>query len=332
MIRKALRRRASSFAFYILLGLLFTAGFIGSTYAYFDGEVDQTATYAGGYLVAPSGLAAPAALGYGAGLGWTPATAASVVTIPFTTTSGYTGPIVLVTTTLATAQALYGLDRGSNSAACPAFTDTTATYTVLTTNVTSTLATTTDAGSSAYNGHYYCYQVQATHGSWYQGAIFAGVQVGFFPISVTLSNANNVIANADKIVVVYNQNVTVAQSPITVAACPVVTGTTVAAGHTTTQYGAGTAVVGGTCGNTGSVGVIQNLTITSATKTFTNSAVVPTGTTVSKTVTITLNGGANVNVAAGSSGSFVPSGTGVKSRVGAATVCNCTTVSDSGGF
>lgn len=317
MIRKALRRRASAFAFYILLGLLFTAGFIGSTYAYFDGEVDQTATYAGGYLVAPSGLAAPVALGYGAGLGWTPATAPSTIT--------FNGAVV--TTVLANAQALYGLDRGSTSGACPAFTDTTATYTVLTTNVTSVLATTTDAGNSAYNGHYYCYQVQATHGSWYQGSIFAGVQLGLFPTAVTLANANNVIANNDKITIVYNQAVTYS-TPVAVAACPVVTGTTTSAGHTTTQYGAGTAVVGGSCGSSGSIGVIRALTITAATKTFTNSAIAGSGT---KTITITLSGGANVNAAA-SSEEFVPAGSNVKSSVGSATVCNCTTVSASGGF
>lgn len=331
MIQKALRRRASAFAFYILLGLLFTAGFIGSTYAYFDGEVDQTATYAGGYLVAPSGLVTPVNFGYGAILNWTPATAASLVTIPFTTASGYTGPFVTTSVVLANGQAVYGLDRGSNGAACPAFTDTTATYTALSTSVASTAATVTDPGSSANNGNYYCYQVQATHGSWYQGAIFAGIQVGLFPTAVTLSNANNVMANGDKIVIVYNQTVTVGHTPITVAACPVVTGTTTVGPKVTTLYGGGTAVVGGTCGNSGSMGVITSLTLTSATKTFTNSAV---GTALSKTVTVTLGGGANVTVTAGSSGSFIPAGTNVKTptNAGSATVCNCTTVSDSGGF
>lgn len=318
MIRKALRRRATTaFAFYILLGLLFTAGFIGSTYAYFDGEVDQTATYAGAYLVAPSGLATPVALGYGAGLGWAPATAPSTITFNGST----------ITTVLANGQALYGLDRGNNSAACPAFTDTTATYTVLTTNVTSTLATTTNAGNSAYNGDYYCYQVQATHGSWYQGTVFAGIQVGLFPTAVTLGSGNNVMGNNDRITIVYNQAVTYA-SPVTVQGCPVITGTTTSPGHTTTLYGAGTAVVGGTCGNSGSIGVIRALTLTSATKTFTNSSISGTGT---KTITITLSGGANISGAAGSE-LFVPSGSNVKSSVGSATVCNCTTVSASGGF
>jgi hypothetical protein len=322
MIRKALRR-ANAFTFFILLGLLFTAGYIGSTYAYFDGEVDQTATFAGGYLIAPSALGTPVALGYGAALGWTPATGATpVFTLPTTTLS----------TVLANAQALYGLDRGSNSSACPAFTDTTATYTVLTTNVTSTLATTTNGGSSSYDGHYYCYEIQSTHGSWFQGAVFAGVQVGLFPTSVTLGGTvNSIMANADKITIVYNQTVTVVSGSIAVAACPSVTGTTTLSGppRTNTLYGGGTAVIGGSCGGSGSVGVIQSLTLTSATKTFASSSIAGSGT---KTITITLGGGSNVTVTSGSSGSFVPGGTNIQSSVGSATVCNCTTVSDSGGF
>lgn len=302
MIRKALRRRATAFSISILLGLLFTAGYLGSTYAYFDGETDQTATFAGGYLVAPSALGTPTVQGYGAALAWTPAT------------------------TLLTAQALYGLDRGTTTTACPAFTDTTATYTALTTNLTTTLATTTDAGNSAYNGDYYCYQIQSTHGSWYQGSIFAALQVGLVPTAVTLANANNTMANSDKITIAYNQPV-VFTTPVTVAGCPVST-VSVTTGKTTTSFLPGTAVVGGGCGSTGSIGLIDNLTLTQPTKTFTSSSIAGSGT---KTITITLNGGANIGGSAGSE-TFIPSGSNVKSSVGSATVCNCTTVSAAGGF
>ncbi|HEV2590818.1 MAG TPA: hypothetical protein VGU02_02895 [Gaiellaceae bacterium] len=294
MIRKALRRANRSYVFISILVLLFGAGYVGSTFAYFDGTTVDTATYAGGTLAAPVLVTALPA-GYGATLSWTPAA----------TTSGLT------------AEAIYGFDNGSTSS-CG-----TPTYTSLVTGVTSTLASTTQTGPTSQNGHYYCYEIRSTHNNWYAAADFAGIQVGFIPISVTKANGNNTntIQNTDKVTVVYNQNVALASASITVMACGA------ASGAAKVLLGASS------CGGSPSIGAITGLTITStSTKTYTSSAVSGGGT---KTVVVTLAGGGNgnqSNLPVSGTGSFVPSGLEVTSSVAGATVYTGTTITPGGGW
>src|SRR4051794_27346846 len=100
MIRKALRRADRKFAFFVVSALLFVAGFVGSTYAYFDGEVDQTATYAGGYVQAPSTPAATAS-GFNGVVTWVaPVPLTTTVTIPTYTAQTGTAPTTTVQTTI----------------------------------------------------------------------------------------------------------------------------------------------------------------------------------------------------------------------------------------
>ena len=294
MIRKALRRANRSYVFITILALLFAAGYVGSTFAYFDGTTVDTATYAGGTLVAGTLVTALPA-GYGAALQWNAAA----------TTSGLN------------AEAIYGFDNNGTSS-CAAVT-----YTSLTTNVTSTLGTTTQAGPAAQNGHYYCYEIRSTHNNWFVVTDFAGIQVGFIPVSVTLANGNTTgtLQNSDKVTVVYNQNVALAAASVTVMACGAASGT------------AKVLLGASSCGGSPSIGAITGLTITStSTKTYTSSAVSGGGT---KTVVITLGGGgsgSNSNVPESGVGKFNAAGAGVTSSVAGATAYQATTITPGGGW
>jgi hypothetical protein len=329
MIRKALRRANRSYVFTLVLALLFAAGYVGSTYAYFDGTVSDTATYAGGTIGLPILIGTPAPQGYGASFGWTPATI------------GLNG------------QAIYSFDNGGTSS-CTGLT-----YTAVVTGIATNVATTTVSGPSSQNGHYVCYEIRSTHGGpagtsgtttqaftyttanatttvttpvttvltmtglgWYQVTDFAGVRVGLIPTSVATANGgtSGSLDNGDTVTIVYNQVVTVGSSPVTVMGCANAT-----AGQGKILLGASS------CAGSPSIGQITGLTMTGSTRTYTSSAVTPS----SSTVVLTVGGGAsgaNGRTPVTGSGTFTGSGSNIASSVGSATVCNCTTITPTGGY
>lgn len=295
-----LRRVATTQLLVAALVLIAGAGLAAGALVGFGADTQtKTSTYAGGWLDAPTALQPPAVSGYGATLTWTPGT------------HDLTG------------QALYGTDRGTTSNC------TGATYaTQFATGLAKTLTTTTDNRGATANGHWLCYQIQSTRGSWSTGANFSPVQVGLVPVGISVSDGGGntgQIENSDTITLTFNQNVSYSGAS-TISVCAF--------------QGSGTSgviLLGDTgCGSAtdaATIGSIGGLNIPNNSRTYPSS----TATATNNTVVITL-GGAKSNptgrTAVSGTGAFTYSGSSILSTAGSAGVCvaaNCTW-SYSGGF
>lgn len=201
MIKEALRRANRSYVFIVTSALLFVAGFVGSTYAYFDGQTQLTATYAGGYIASPTSPTVTAS-GYDGLLTWTAAT-------PMTTTT----PSATVTVS---AQRIVASDNGTSTNCTSASFGVT-----VVASLPSTQTTYTDANraNGSGNGHQWCYGFQnvfysgttnatttfATP-SWYQQTNQVA-QLGLAAQSVVASSGgtSNSISRNDTLTITYNQ-------------------------------------------------------------------------------------------------------------------------------
>jgi hypothetical protein len=177
---RALGRAVTSPTVFVLAVLLLAVGTVGGTVASFTGETQhQASTFAGGWLDAATGLAAPTPSGYGAVLTWAHGTHAL------------------------TGQDLYYTDEGTTSSCAGA-----AYSTLASAGLSATLNTVTDSRGSAADGHYLCYQIRSTHGSWYTGANFGIVQVGLVPTGLSTGNTgNHQLDSGDTIAITFNQAV-----------------------------------------------------------------------------------------------------------------------------
>lgn len=183
MSRTALRRvvRVSVLLIALSLGLGYFR--VGGTFALWQGEATNTGSaFAAGWIGPPTGLGTPTPSGYGASLSWTP---------------GTHGPV--------TGQEVYGVDGGTgSSASC-------GTYTLLTTLASASTTAYTDAGTSAANGHWWCYEIVSTSATaWTASAAFTPIRVGLIPSTVALANGtgtSGTIDAGDTITVTFNQTV-----------------------------------------------------------------------------------------------------------------------------
>jgi hypothetical protein len=195
MIRSALRRAATSTRLLVVGCLLFTVGVVGGTYASFNAEVDtQTATFAGGYVAAP--------------------------TNPTLSASGYDGILAWTTgTTGVLNQAIYVQDRNGNDSCNNSY------ATTVSTTEPSTESTYTDTGrasDTSLNGDYFCYEIDSTYNGWDNPTTVGPLQLGLVPVSVSVSNGGTSgdIDDGDTITVTFNQNLTLLVSgSIQVQAC-----------------------------------------------------------------------------------------------------------------
>src|SRR5581483_10191894 len=69
---------------------------------------------------------------------------------------------------------------------------------------------------STLNGHWYCYRLVSTHGSWTAQATFPAQRIGLAATGLTIANNNNVIGNNDTITLTFNQRAT---GPTTIRVC-----------------------------------------------------------------------------------------------------------------
>jgi hypothetical protein len=294
----ALRRAAASKTLLALALLFFSVGTVGGTYAVFSAETQhQSSTFAGGWVAAPTGLQPPTVSGYGASLSWTHAT------------HGVTN------------EDLYGTDEGTTSSCSGA-----AYSTAFATGLGATTDSTTDSRGSSANGHWICYQIRSTHGSWYTGANFSIVRVGLVPTTLATAEGSNPGNNAaldqgDTITITYNQAVSYSGGAILV--CTFTDGTILLGDATTGNASCGSS------GDTATIGKITNLSIGNA-RTYTSSSVGVGG----STVTVTLGNGGS-----GSSGRTSASGTGTftgsgspTSTSGGAVACTITGCTPTAGF
>lgn len=296
-MRRRLRRVATSHLLVLAAVLVLGGGLAAGALVGFSAETQtQTATYAGGWVDAPTSLLAPTVSGYGATLTWAKGTHD------------------------VTAQDLYGTDQGTTTNC------TGATYaTQFATGLPATMTTTTDSRGSGANGHWICYQIRSTHGSWYAGSNFSVIQVGLVPTGIAVANGgnSNQINSGDTITLSFNQAVTYTGStPIYVCAF-VNPANTILIGDTNC----------GSASDTATIGKITGVSIPNASRTYTSSTVAASG----NTLTITLGGGgngANDRTAVTGTGTFTYTGSTIQSTAGSASVCtaaNCTWAY-SGGF
>lgn len=291
-MNKSLRRAVTSHLVAVAALLVAGTGVAWSALVGFSAETrHQSSALSGGWIGAPPTVQTPLPAGYGATLTWT------------LSTHGSTG------------QALFGTDMGTTSSC------TTATYaTSFNASIAVSATTTTDSRGASANGHWLCYQIRATHGSWFKGTNFAAVQVGLVPAGIASSNSGGTsgqIENGDKITLTFNQNVSYSgASPISVCvwknpANSIVIGDTGCAAST----------------DTGTIGNLTGLSIPNANRTYVTSSVAASA----NTVVITLGGGgpgANGRTQVSGGGTFAYNGTAntILSTSGSASVCtasNC---------
>lgn len=275
----ALRRAAASKPLLVLAALFFSVGTVGGTFAVFTAETQhQPSTFAGGWVAAPTSLQAPSVSGYGASLAWTHAT------------HGVTD------------QDLYGTDQGTTSNCSGA-----AYSTAFQTGLGATVDSTTDSRGSSANGHWICYQIRSTHGSWYTGATFSIVRVGLVPTTLATAQGSNpgnnsALDQGDTISVTYNQSV--AYSGGNIVVCTFTNGTILLGDSTTGDASCGSS------GDTATIGSVSGLSTVGSAITYTGSTVATSG----STVTVTLGNGGS-----GSSGRTSASGTGTFTGAGSPT-------------
>jgi hypothetical protein len=285
-----LRRVVTSHVLVAAAVLVLGAGIAAGAFVGFSAETQtKTSTFAGGWLDAPTGLQAPVVSGYGATLTWTPGT------------HDLTG------------QALFETDQGTTTNC------TGATYaTQVATGLTTSLTTTTDAGLASSNGHWMCYQIRSTRGSWYAGANFAALQIGLVPTGVAVTNSGNAgqINSGDTITLSFNQNIAYSGAA-SISVCAFVSPANVI-------------LIGDTgcasSSDTPTIGKITGVSIPNASRTYTTVAVSATNNQLS----IVLGGGGNgandrTTVTGTGTFAFTGSGTVIQSTAGAASVCtvNC---------
>ena len=288
MSRKARIRAAAAAAVALALGLLFATGAIPGASALFQAETQNpTSTVAGGWVVAPTSMSAKP-LGYGATFTWAAGTNSSGTAL--------------------TSQQLYGVDRTATSNC------TGAVYATIGSALTGTAASTSDAESSAKNGHYFCYQLRSFYNGWYVDTPYSPnpVQVGLIATAVTSDNNgghSGSIEKNDHIFITFNQSINNVAGNIPIEVCTTLHLIRIGSNSCT----AGTPTIG-------------QVSVTSITGTNNLAYGTSTGTLLS------VNGGTNNQLRiliAGSNtrdvvngnGTFVPSGTAVTSATGSANVC-----------
>jgi hypothetical protein len=288
MNKRALRRAIGLCTVLITVSLLLSGVPVGSTFAFFDGQTQNSGSVlAAGWIGAPTGAIATAS-GYDVGFTWT---------------AGTHGPV--------TGQQLWGVDHTTTNNC------TGVTYASLATlaSATTTAYTDSNRGSTA-NGDWYCYQLVSTSASsWTASLALPALQLGLVATTLAITNVATAgsIANTDKIAITFNQPTTLAAVTGTLRVC-------VWAGAS----GAGSIVIGDNTGactaatDTSSIGKITNITV-ATTRTFATSS----STVAGSTVTITLAGGAGTSVESGAA-KFTPSATGANPVKSSATTDQAT--------
>jgi hypothetical protein len=233
-------RAAAAAAIALVIGILLTIGISGAFGTFSAETQNPNSAYAGGWVVAPTGLGTPTYTTgtYGASLAWTHQT------------TGVTGQELWYT--------------AGTSSTCPG-----APYTSLLTGATlSAVANAVnspgppdDAVPSGDNGDYICYEIRSTHNAWYTGADFTSVQVGLVPTSVTYSGTP--LQTNSTITIHYNQNI----------------GSSVPA-HIEVCISSGSVVFGSAASCTASVGTLTGGTSTKTFTCTTSTATVTSSTTL----------------------------------------------------
>lgn len=171
---------------FVAAAVIFASGLaaVGGTLASFSAQTgNNTSTLAGGWVSAPTNLSV-APSGYNGQLVWSP---------------GAHG---------VAAQQLSGIDNGTSST-CPASGYTSlATMASATTNTYTDSSTSLDNPRSGVNGHYVCYQMTSSHGSWTATGSFPATVLGLVPTSVSY-NGGGTLQSGSIITIGYNQAVTV---------------------------------------------------------------------------------------------------------------------------
>jgi hypothetical protein len=204
-MRPALRR-ATTTQVVIALAALLVAGVAIAARVGFTAETQATATFAGGWVGPPTGLATPTPSGYDAALSWTP---------------GTHGPV--------TGQQVWAVDNGTSST-CPS-----SGFTLAATVPSASTSAYTVSNNSSVNGHWLCYQLVSTSAtSWTASANFSAVQLGLVAKTVVITNSGNAnkVTNGDKITITFNQNVLASSVPTTTAVCTGVVATQIYVGDT----------------------------------------------------------------------------------------------------
>src|SRR5581483_3912755 len=148
--RRALRRAGGLCV--VSIGLSLALGYLhaGGAFGLFAGETtNKDATFSAGWVAAATGLGTPSPSGYDVSLAWTPGN------------HGVTG------------QELWGADGGTGAASSCG------TYAQLATLPSASTASYLDSNrGSTLNGHWYCYRLVSTHGSWTAQATFPAQRIG----------------------------------------------------------------------------------------------------------------------------------------------------------
>ena len=186
MSRKARKRAAAASAVALAIGLAFATGAIHGAWANFQAETQNTnAQFGGGWINAPTSLSASPS-GYGGSFTWV---------------HGNTGvsPFGALTS-----QQLYVADQGTTNNC------TSVTYSTVGSALSGTANSTSDAESSAVNGHYLCYMLRSFMNTWSVDTNFvpSPVQVGLAPGSPSVSySTSGQITNGTTITIEFNQNI-----------------------------------------------------------------------------------------------------------------------------
>jgi hypothetical protein len=178
MSRAALRQAARLSV--LLIALSFGLGYlhVGGTFAIWDGATTNASSpLEAGWIPPPTNLATPAPVGYGATLTWTAGASP------------------------ATGTKVSSADGGTAaSASCGTYG-----------SATTVTSPTTVSGTSAANGHWWCYQLASASATAWQSktAAFTPVRVGLYPVSVAIANGRNSgsLDSGDTIKIVFNQNI-----------------------------------------------------------------------------------------------------------------------------
>jgi hypothetical protein len=271
MIR-ALRRAAAAHVVLIAVVLLASVGVaLGAVFVGFTGETQNASTFAGGWIGAPTSLAAPTPSGYDAQLAWTP---------------GTHGPV--------TGQQLWGVDRGSTSNC------TGAVYALLNTMAGASTSTYPKSNTSSVNGHWLCYQMLSTSASaWTASSNFSAVQLGLVAKTVAIANGGGTNSSGkltanDTITVTFNQPILASSLPVGPIICTGTSATLIIIGDTSATNCSGTT-------DPYSVGVINGITV-SGNKNKIDANVSVSGATL--TITLAQNG-----TTATGTGTFTPAAT-----------------------
>ena len=242
----ALRRAATT---PLLVGLILLCAGVavaGAALVGFSAEArNQSSVFAAGWLGAPT-PAAPAALGDGATLTWTPATHGLRAGTD--------------------AQAITGSLFASNPTDCNS-----ATYSDFsTTGLATSVSTTNDTRGSAFSGYWACYRVESRRATWSTGANFSLVQIGLVPTGIAAVSVGPNLGQAeqsDRIDLNFNQGISYSGTS-TITVC------------TFSGTGTGSILIGASscssASNTTTIGKVTGLTIGNS-RTFSGSTVAVSG-------------------------------------------------------